>query len=141
MYVQVFVQAQRVVEVSEERIEAIEPSRPPWAPPYFRAMVGLERQGLATRERKQASSRFFEQDPVNQFFGVRAGKPRFTLRSSACPLVQQGKSAARTRSGGVAPAGVYRFVKEQSAALCVPSATNRLLSTAVCHASAVDPIR
>jgi len=40
--VQILVQAQGILDVPVERIQAIEPSRPPEASPYFRVMLGLE---------------------------------------------------------------------------------------------------
>ena len=55
MHVQILVQALWIVEVPEERVDTIEPSRPPNALPYFKATWGLERQGLALKDREQAS--------------------------------------------------------------------------------------
>jgi len=60
-------EAQWVSEPAEERVEAIEPSRPPEAPPNFRATVRPERQGLAQLDRERPSSNFRQQDPVHRF--------------------------------------------------------------------------
>ena len=75
MHVQIFVQAQRVLDVARERIQAIEPSRRPKASPYFRASVGLEQQGLARRDTEQPSRPSCEQGLVNHFFRAQASDP------------------------------------------------------------------
>jgi hypothetical protein len=72
MHVKIFVQAPRLTEASEERINAIEPSRRPGASPYFRATIRLEEQGLAHLDRERPFSRFGQQDPVNRFSNAHA---------------------------------------------------------------------
>lgn len=69
--VKILVQGQRIVEFPEERIHTIEPSRRPNALPYFKATLGLERQGRALNDREHASRCFLQQNPVNQFLQVR----------------------------------------------------------------------
>jgi len=71
MRVEVLMQAQRILDVPKERIQAIEPSRPPNALPYSKATLGLERQGLALKNREQACRWFLQRDPVNHFLQMR----------------------------------------------------------------------
>ena len=65
-------QAQRILEVPEERIQAIEPSRRPGASPYFKPTIRSEQQGLTRRDRERPSSRFPQQEPVTWFSNAHA---------------------------------------------------------------------
>jgi len=138
MYVQVFVQAQRVVDVAEERIQAIEPSRRPKRPPCFKATRGLERQGLAMRDREQTFRTLLEQDPVKPFLecastaaNLLQGGPRVCLLGTSGPI-------ARRRFADGSPRVSYRIVKEQSAALFAPVVSIGPLVRS-CHAGIVNP--
>ena len=78
MRVAILVQAQWNLDVSEERVATIEPSRRPEASPCFGATIRLEQQGLTPRDREQPSSRFRQRDPINRF-SVRTPRARFAV--------------------------------------------------------------
>ena len=122
VHVQIFVQAQRVAKVPEERVDTIEPSRPPEASPYFRAPNVEEQQGLAGRDTQQPSSRSWEREPVKHFpeCAAHVADSPFPLThvslSGASGLVRAQAQLAVASSVGCS------IVKEQSTAVCAPRA-------------------
>jgi len=117
---EVLMKALRIFEVPEERIEAIEPSRLPESPPYFRATIRLEQQGLARQDRERPFSCFRQQNPVKWFSDAQAAGAARLPAGHRPPSRQQAEPRSRTACVD------NRIVKDQSAAQSAPRTPTRL---------------